>query len=108
MAVKSLPGVAIAIALTPVAMDAAAQDLIIGRTTQLALERLQSGIAMTERLSDGTGTLSIRPLRTWKSVTGHFCREYELQVRRTGALPLVERHTRCRDSDGAWKLSGGQ
>ena len=68
---------------------------------QYALEHLTSGIS-TASLIQGT-EVTIMPTRTWKSVTGHYCRRYEITITAPGAEPDHGEWTRCRDGDGVWK-----
>ena len=68
---------------------------------QYALEHLTSGIS-TASLIKGT-EVTVMPTRTWKSVTGHYCRRYEITVTEPGADPDHGERTRCRDGDGVWK-----
>ena len=69
---------------------------------QYALEKLVSGIH-TETFFGGV-EVDVTPVRTWKSVSGHWCREYDITVRESDASPERERSTRCRDQ-GYWKLA---
>jgi surface antigen len=68
---------------------------------QYALERLTSGISANSQV--GEAEITIKPIRTWKSVTGHYCRQYELTVAKPDSTPDQEEGVRCRDSDGVWK-----
>ncbi|MFQ5566971.1 MAG: hypothetical protein ACE5EU_11480, partial [Paracoccaceae bacterium] len=45
-------------------------------TVQYALEHLTSGIS-TASMVKGT-EVTVTPIRTWKSVSGHYCRRYEI------------------------------
>ena len=89
----------------PSSLAAAEAEPGVERTTQSALEHVQSGVPMTAVLPGGV-ELTVRPVRTWRSVTGHFCREYDLWLVRSGQPPQGMRRTRCRDADGNWKLTG--
>lgn len=68
---------------------------------QYALEKLVSGIH-TESLFGGV-EVAVTPIRTWKSVSGHYCREYDITVTEPGAEAQYDRQIRCRD-DGKWLL----
>jgi surface antigen len=68
---------------------------------QYALEYLTSGIA-TSSVVNGT-EVAVMPMRTWKSVSGNYCRQYELTITKPSAAPDRAELTRCRDSDGKWK-----
>ena len=70
-------------------------------TVQYALEHLTSGIS-TASLIDGT-QITVMPTRTWKSVTGHYCRQYEMTIAKPDSAPDHGEWTRCRDGDGIWK-----
>lgn len=65
-----------------------------------ALENLVSGTSATLRL--GGTEVSVTPQRTWKSVSGHWCRRYELVVSEPGAGLERDEGTRCRQ-DGVWR-----
>ena len=54
-------------------------------TVQYALENLTSGIS-TASMIEGT-EVTVTPTRTWKSVSGHYCRRYEITVTEPGADP---------------------
>ncbi len=82
------------------ALPAQAETPLEG-TVQYALENLTSGRS-TAALIDGT-QVTVMPTRTWKSVTGHYCRRYEIIVTEPGADPNHGEWTRCRDADGTWK-----
>jgi surface antigen len=68
---------------------------------QYALEHLTSGIS-TASMFKGT-EVEIKPVRTWKSVSGHYCRQYEITVTEPASDPNRDERTRCRDSDGKWR-----
>lgn len=91
--------VAFAVA-SPVAAHAAS-PAEIERAVQYALEKLPSG-TLTNTVDAGT-KIAVTPVRTWKSVSGHYCRQYELTVTRPGGAPERSESTRCRDNDGVWK-----
>ncbi len=71
-------------------------------TVQYALEHLTSGISAAA-LIKGT-QVTVMPTRTWKSVSGHYCRRYEITVTEPGTDPDHGEWTRCRDGDGIWKM----
>jgi surface antigen len=72
---------------------------------QYALENLTSGIT-TASVYSGT-EVKIMPVRTWKSVSGHYCREYQITVTEPASSPDYSEHTRCRDSSGRWRRVTG-
>jgi surface antigen len=76
-------------------------DTPFEETVQYALEHLTSGISAASMIQ-GT-QVTVVPTRTWKSVTGHYCRRYEITVTEPGAAPDHGERTRCRDGDGVWK-----
>lgn len=82
------------------ATEASAQMTVRDDAIGYALENLVSGTPAT--LSLGEAEVTVTPLRTWKSVSGHWCRRYELAVAEPGAEPARDQATRCRQ-DGIWK-----
>ena len=68
---------------------------------QYALEHLTSGISTASRINGNE--VMVRPVRTWKSVSGHYCRQYEIAITKPAADPDQAERIRCRDSDGKWK-----
>jgi surface antigen len=68
---------------------------------QYALERLTSGISANSQV--GEVAVTVKPTRTWKSVTGHYCRQYELTIAKPDSIPNQKDGIRCRDGDGIWK-----
>ena len=74
----------------------------IERVVQYALENVVSGTRVTEIVRGVE--VAVRPIRTWKSVSGHYCRRYEITVVAPGEPPDQTTRTRCRDSDAIWKL----
>lgn len=73
----------------------------VEETVQYALEKLTSGIPAAAVV--GGTKVVVLPIRTWKSVSGHYCRRFELTVTEPGTAPNRTEGTRCRDSDGIWK-----
>jgi surface antigen len=73
---------------------------------QYALERLTSGISANSQIGDVEVT--VKPTRTWKSVSGYYCRQYEITIAKPGSAPNQDvpsqgEGIRCRDGDGIWK-----
>lgn len=68
---------------------------------QYALENLTSGISTTTRVR-GTEVI-VMPIRTWKSVSGHYCRRYEIKITEPGSSSFEDERTRCREKTGTWK-----
>lgn len=75
-------------------------------TVQFALERLESGTsARSDRTAEGA-VAHVRPERTWRSVSGHWCREFSIRIEVPGSDDITRRAVRCRDGDGRWKPAG--
>ena len=75
-------------------------QITLESTVQYALENLISGAAANAEL--GQSSVSVIPIRTWKSVSGHWCRRYEVVVMAPGNASERTEATRCRE-DGVWK-----
>jgi len=71
-------------------------------TVQYALENLRSGIEATAVFADTKFT--VVPLRTWKSVSGTYCRRYEYRMHRMPDEFFSGEQTRCRDGNGTWRV----
>ena len=69
---------------------------------QYALEKLTSGTPATSVVTGAEVT--VMPIRTWKSVSGHYCRRYEITVTEPGSGPVHGERTRCRVKGGLWML----
>lgn len=82
------------------AAEATGQMTVRDDAIGYALENLVSGTPAT--LSLGETEVTVTALRTWKSVSNHWCRRYELVVAEPGGAPTREEATRCRQ-DGIWK-----
>lgn len=92
---------ALAVALSGlVGWEARAQMTVRDDAIGYALENLVSGTSTTIRL--GETSVSVTPLRTWKSVSGHWCRRYELVIGEPGDAPERSEETRCRQ-EGVWR-----
>ena len=70
-------------------------------TVKNALETLPSGVSATVVFGDTE--VIVKPLRTWKSISGHYCRRYQVIVTKPSSARAHSEPTRCRDS-GVWKL----
>ncbi len=68
---------------------------------QYALEHLTSGVA-TASMFNGI-EVAVMPMRTWKSVSDHYCRRYEITITKPASAPDRTESTRCRDGNGIWK-----
>ena len=80
---------------------AALADTPYEAAVQYALEHLTSGIS-TASMFQGT-EVTVMPVRTWKSVSGHYCRRYEITITKPASAPDRTESTRCRDGNGIWK-----
>ena len=81
---------------------AARADSPYETAVQYALEHLTSGISTASQF--GETEVMVMPMRTWKSVSGHYCRLYEITITKSAANPDHAERTRCRDGDGTWKI----
>ena len=89
-----------ALALTTMPSSASVEDPY-EEPIQYALEYLTSGNAAATVV---TGTeVIVKPLRTWKSVSGHYCRRYEIRITEPGVAPIRDERTRCREKTGGWR-----
>ena len=69
---------------------------------QRALEERPSNEDETWHLASvGSGT--VRPLKTWLSTSGHYCRSFEESIRLASGAEQVLQAIGCRDDDGVWK-----
>jgi len=68
---------------------------------QYSLEYLSSGVS-TAFLVNGNDVIVV-PMRTWKSVSGHYCRQYAITVTNPASGPDRTGSIRCRVGDGVWK-----
>ncbi len=68
---------------------------------QYSLEHLTSGVAAAS-IFNGI-EVAVMPMRTWKSVSGHYCRRYEITITKPASAPDRTESSRCRDGDGVWK-----
>ena len=101
MRVGRILAVAVVSCLSSVSALAAQAETPLEGTVQYALENLTSGRS-TAALIDDT-KITVMPTRTWKSVTGHYCRQYEMTIAKPGSAPENGGGTRCRDGDGIWR-----
>ena len=75
-------------------------ELTLSTTVQYALENLVSGTAVTTKR--GKTQITVTPIRTWKSVSDHWCRLYAVIVTAPGKAQNRTEETRCRQT-GIWK-----
>jgi surface antigen len=73
------------------------------QAAQRALEQAPSGTAVAWHNPDSGHSGTVTPVRTYKSGSGQYCREYQQTVTIGG-----EKHqaygTACRQPDGSWKV----
>ena len=68
---------------------------------QYSLESLSSSERQSWRNRRSGNSGEITPLRTYKSVAGYYCREYQ-ELIRIGTQQQVYFDTACRSEDGTW------
>jgi surface antigen len=73
-------------------------------TVQEALETARSRTSLSWADAEGGSKGEITPLRTYRSTTGYYCREYVEIVETSADGRSSRQRTACRDSDGLWKL----
>ncbi len=76
------------------------ERVLIARTVQEALETKVSGEPVHIG-PEGDWSEILTPIRTYKSKSGHWCRQY-LRQTTFGGLDLAIKGTACRDENGAW------
>ena len=78
-------------------------EVLARNTVQEALETAPSKTSLSwTYVEDGSRGL-ITPLRTYRSSTGFYCREYREVVMASAAQETSRQRTACRDADGLWK-----
>lgn len=109
MAVAGLGLVLGACAQTPAQNDAAYSSLapraeVLARNTvQAALETAASESSLEWSFAEDGSKGAVMPLRTYKSTTGYYCREYVEVVETATNGRKSRQRTACRDQDGLWK-----
>ena len=78
---------------------------VAGAAVQAALENRVRGQAQHWSVP-GVARGSIIPRRTWRSRSGHWCREFEEIVQLTDGRRQTAIGVRCRSSDGRWRSKG--
>lgn len=86
--------------LTAFAAQSEADRRLVGDVLREALETKSSGQQVSIDGHGGAGG-SVTPVRTYKSVSGHWCREYVRDIRLDGRSIDV-RGVACRTPDGEW------
>ncbi len=80
-----------------------ASDLaLLASAMQEVLETRESGIEVSYQNSDTGLSVTLLPRRTWKSASGHWCREF---VEAVGDTPVEDAaiSTACRSPNGRWQ-----
>ncbi len=84
---------------------AAAQEesqALLASAVQDALERRRSGETVSLTAGRARAAVSVTPVKTYKSKTGHWCREFE-EVVRDDRGELRRRGVACRVKTGEWR-----
>lgn len=68
---------------------------------QQALEHRQTGDRETWSVA-GVGSGSVSPRRTWRSKSGHWCREFQETLRLANGRSSTAVGVRCRSDEGRW------
>ncbi|MEP4770132.1 MAG: hypothetical protein ABJY83_19685 [Roseibium sp.] len=76
------------------------ERLLLAQTVQDALETRISGEPL-HISQDGDWSDVLTPIKTYKSKSGHWCRQY-LRETTIGKMGLTIRGTACRDENGLW------
>lgn len=76
------------------------ERILLAQTVQDALETKVSGEPVHIG-QEGNWTEILTPIKTYKSKSGHWCRQY-LRETTFGGLDLSIRGTACRDQNGTW------
>ena len=76
---------------------------LVERTVNRALETRISGTAVEWRNPDSGSHGTVTPMRTYRSESGKWCREYTLTTIAGGGAAKNHRAIACREKDGEWK-----
>jgi surface antigen len=79
------------------------EQLAVANTLQQALEKNPSGTEATWNNPDSAHSGKTIPLRTFQTLEGVPCREFQQQIRIGGTLEQGY-GTACRQSDGSWRI----
>ena len=78
-------------------------EVLARNTVQEALETARSRTSLSWVFAEDGTKGEITPLRTYRTTTGYYCREY-VEVVESGLEGRSSRQrTACRDDDGLWK-----
>ena len=80
-----------------------ADQLMMERNAQYALESTRTNVATTWRNPDTGNYDSITPVETYRTSQGQYCREYTQTVVVSGQ-PQQAYGTACRQPDGSWMI----
>jgi surface antigen len=80
--------------------DLARMTPVLQRTLESAL----SGETARWRNDETNRSGSVRPLRTFRTATGYYCREFE-ELITDGGSNASGVHTACRNDDGIWVIA---
>lgn len=78
-------------------------EVLARNTVQTALETAQSRSSLQWSFAEDGSNGVVTPLRTYKSSTGYYCREYVEIVETAADGQNSRQRTACRDLDGIWK-----
>ncbi len=76
---------------------------IIARTVNETLEKQLSGTVVEWRNPDSGAHGSVTPVRTYRSESGKWCREYTAVATTADGESETRRAVACREDDGVWK-----
>ena len=80
-----------------------ADRLAMERSTQGALESNRTGAASTWRNPDSGNEGTVTPVRTYRTASGRYCREYR-QTIMVGSKTESGYGRACRQPDGTWRI----
>lgn len=80
-----------------------AETVALERTFQRVIETELSGTTVEWRSPQGDGRAKFTPVRTWRTESGRYCREFSETRFRDGA-ERVEGGIACRSDDGDWRV----
>lgn len=81
-------------------------EVLARNTVQEALETARSRTSLSWTYVEDGSRGEITPLRTYRSTTGYYCREYMEIVYTSPDGNTRRQRTACRDNDGLWKPIG--
>lgn len=86
--------------------DLDASTLQVARSAvQTALEERARGQAQRWSVP-GVASGAVVPRRTWRSASGHWCREFEENLQLADGRTQNSVSVRCRTTDGNWRQTG--